>query len=263
MARFQGEPFKRFGRNHERFECSLEIGYKEFREANAALDAFFIETIEKLIAAKGTPILIAIAGQTAAGKTEIVGRLREAMEACGKNSTAIEMDHYLTDRDEREAKGIHSFGKEAIHFDLFLQNLHDLLSGKKAATPRYDFINAVSSHELDGWLKPGYVPVEIEPADILFMEGNFPFLLDEVAELVGIKVVYLTDDEIRLKRKWRRDIDLRKKYDPCYFRNRYFRDQFLMAQKCYLPQIEKCDILVDTSGGAIWVTPETAHLLRN
>ena len=89
---------------------------------------------------------------------------------------------------------------------------------------------ATSSHDLNGNLKPGGVPIEIEPADIIFIEGNFPFLLEEVAHLIGIKVVYLTDDAVRLKRKWKRDIDYRKKYEPTYFRNRYFKDQFLMAQ---------------------------------
>ena len=106
------------------------------------------------------------------------------------------------------------------------------------------------------------MPVEIEPADVIFIEGNFPFLLDEVAHLIGIKVVYLTDDALRLKRKWRRDIDYRKKYEPTYFRNRYFRNQFLMAQKCYVPQMQLCDLTVDTTGAAIWATPETAATLR-
>jgi hypothetical protein len=73
--------------------------------------------------------------------------------------------------------------------------------------------------------------------------------------------VYLTDDAIRLKRKWKRDIDYRKKYEPTYFRNRFFKDQFLMAQKCYLPQMEVCDIVVDTTGAALWATPEIAKIL--
>ena len=79
---------------------------------------------------------------------------------------------------------------------------------------------------------------------------------------VGIKVVYLTGDAIRMKRKWRRDIDYRKKYEPTYFRNRYFRGQFLMAQKCYRPQMQVCDLVVDTTGAAIWATPEIAEILK-
>ena len=190
---------------------------------------------------------------TAAGKTEIVERLREAFEQAGRQVTSIELDNFLTDRDDREAKGIHSEGKQALHFDLFRQSLEDIARGKKIRIPRYDFIDGTSSHDLDGNLKPGGVPVEVEPADIVFIEGNFPFLLEEVVHLIGIKVVYLTDDAIRMKRKWKRDVDYRKKYEPTYFRNRYFRDQFIMAQIAYLPQMEVCDMTVDTTGaGDLW-----------
>ena len=261
LAHLGGKPFRQFEQKQKRFERYQSVGYKDFQEANAEVDQLFIESAKKLVAAKGMPILLAIAGPTAAGKTEIVERLRDAFEQVGKQVTSIELDNFLTDRDQREAKGIDSLGKGAIHFALFKQALEDICHGKKIAIPRYDFIFATSSHDLNGNLKPGGVPIEIEPADIIFIEGNFPFLLEEVAHLIGIKVVYLTDDAVRLKRKWKRDIDYRKKYEPTYFRNRYFKDQFLMAQIAYLPQMQVCDMVVDTTGAALWATPEVAEIL--
>lgn len=261
LAHLGGKPFKTFEPRQKRFERYQAVGYRDFKEANAEIDQAFIESVKKLMAVKGTPVLLAIAGPTAAGKTEIVARLRSALEQTGEQVAAIEMDNFLTDRDYREEKGIHTLGKAALHLELFQQSLEDICQGKKIAIPRYDFVYATSSHALDGNLKPGGVPIEIEPADIIFIEGNFPFLLKEVVHLIGIKVVYLTDDAIRLKRKWKRDIDYRKKYEPTYFRNRFFKDQFLMAQKCYLPQMEVCDMLVDTSGAALWATPEIAEIL--
>jgi uridine kinase len=261
LSHLGGKPLRSFEQKQERFERCQAIGYKDFREANAEVDSFFIESMEKLIATKGTPIVLAIAGPTAAGKTEIVERLCRSFAQTGRKTTSIELDNFLTDRDQREERGIHSFGKEAIHFPLLKQSLEDICKGRKIAVPRYDFVYGTSSHDLNGSLKAGRAPLEIEPADIIFMEGNFPFLLEEVVHLIGIKVVYLTDDAIRLKRKWKRDIDYRKKYEPTYFRNRFFRDQFLMAQRCYLPQMEVCDIVVDTTGAAIWVTPEIAQIL--
>jgi len=94
------------------------------------------------------------------------------------------------------------------------------------------------------------------------MEGNFPFLLPEIAYLIDIKVVYLTDDDIRLKRKWKRDMDYRKKYDLMYFLNRYFREQFIMAEEIYRPQMMLCDMVVDTTNAAIWLTPEILQVLE-
>jgi uridine kinase len=257
-----GKPFASFERKQRAFEHQQSVGYKEFKAANREVDGLLMDSIKKLISVKGTPVVVAIAGQTAAGKTEIVERLREEEEKDGRKVTSIEMDNFLTARDHREAKGIHSLGKKALHLGLFLKCLEDITQGKKITIPRYDFINGNSSHDLNGNLKPGFTPVEIDPADIIFIEGNFPFLIQEVVHLIGIKVVYLTDDPVRLQRKWKRDVDYRKKYDPNYFRNRFFKDQFPMAEKCYIPQMEVCDILVDTTRAALWITPEIARVIR-
>lgn len=261
LTHLGGKPYRQFEQKQKAFERLQDVGYKAVREANAEVDALFIESVKTLIASRGNPILLAIAGPTAAGKTEIVERLRQDFEQEGKKIAAIELDNFLTDRDYREVKGIHTQGKQALHFELLKQSLEDITQGKKISIPRYDFIYATSSHDLDGKLKQGGVPIEIEPADIIFIEGNFPFLLEEIVHLVGIKVVYLTDDPIRLKRKWKRDIDYRKKYEPTYFRNRYFKDQYIMAEFAYRPQMAVADMVVDTTGAALWTAPEIAELL--
>jgi uridine kinase len=258
LAHFGGKPYKQFEQKQKRFERFQGVGYKEFMEANAEIDQAFVESIKKLIDAKGTPLLITLAGPTAAGKTEITERLLNAFEQTGLKFTTIEVDNYLLDREYRDDKPM---GKESTHFELFMSSLVDILQGKKITIPRYDFVQATSSHDLNGYLKSGCVPLEIEPADIIFMEGNFPFHMDEISSLIGIKAVYLTDDPVRLKRKWKRDIDYRKKYDPSYFRNRFFRTQFLRAEECYLPLMKVCDIVVDTTGAALWATPEISEIL--
>ena len=262
IAHLGGRPYARFEPKQKAFDLKQDVGYKDFKEVNAEIDHAFIDTVKNVIAARGTPLVLAIAGPTAAGKTEIVERLRAAFTDDGQQTTSIELDNFLTDREYREAKGIHTQGKEALHFELLLHSLEQICQGEQITTPRYDFVYATSSHDLDGKLKPDGVPVIVEPADIIFIEGNFPFLLKEVTPYIGIKVVYLTDDPIRMKRKWKRDIDYRKKYEPTYFRNRYFKDQFIMAQIAYIPQMEVCDILVDTTGAALWVTSEIAETIN-
>jgi len=261
QARFGGKPLRQYEPKQKQFERRQDLGYKDFKAANAEVDQAFIDCVQKLIAAKGTPVVLAIAGPTAAGKTEIVERLRSCFEQAGQKTTSIEMDNFLTDRDYREEKGIFTRGKAAYHLDLLVRGLEDILSGKPIAIPRYDFVVATSSHDLDGRLKPGGVPVVIQPAELIFIEGNFPFLIEEIVHRIGIKVVYLTDDPIRLKRKWKRDIDYRKKYEPTYFRNRFFKDQFVMAEIAYRPQLRVCDLCVDTTGAALWMTPEVARLI--
>ncbi len=262
LAHFGGAPFAQFERRQEQFARYQGVGYKDFMAANAEVDGLFIAAVEELIAARGAPVVLAVAGPTAAGKTEIVERLSAALEQSGMLVTSMELDNFLTDREYREAQGIFTQGKQALHFNLLVQALEDLRRGRPAFIPRYDFVFATSSHDLDGSLKPGCAPIEVAPADIIFIEGNFPFLIEEIVPLIGLKVVYLTDDPVRMKRKWKRDIDYRKKYDPNYFRNRYFKDQFIMAEIAYRPQLEVCDLCVDTTGAALWAAPEVARRLQ-
>jgi len=261
LAHLGGNPIFQFEKKQIHFERFQGIGYKDFKAANAEVDQKFIEIIQHLITVKGTPIMLTLAGPTAAGKTEITARLCAAFHQQGQKVTTIEMDNFLLDNDYRDDHAIASLGIEAYHFNIFLQSIQNLLKGKKTAIPRYD--SAVSSHDLQGNLKPGHHALEVEPADIIILEGNFPFHLKVVSDSIGIKVVYLTDDPVRLKRKWKRDIDYRKKYDPNYFRNRYFRTQFLRAQDCYQVQMQVCDLLVDTTRAAIWASKDIKHLLQS
>ena len=84
LAHLGGQPFKRFEPSQRQFECLQDIGYKDFQAANAEVDELFIASVKKLAAARGTPIVLAIAGPTAAGKTEIVARLQCAFEQAGQ-----------------------------------------------------------------------------------------------------------------------------------------------------------------------------------
>jgi uridine kinase len=251
-----GKPYCQFAPEQKQFERMQAVGYQDFMEANTEVDSCFVDLVLHMVKEKSVPCIIAIAGQTAAGKTEITERLTKRFEIEGRNVTTVEIDHFLLDRDYREANGIDSLGMEALHAELFKQCLQDLQIGKPVDIPHYDFITATSSHDLEGKRKPGGRTQTIQPADVIFMEGNFPFLYPEIASFIDIKVMYLTEDDIRLKRKWKRDIDYRKKYELYYHLNRYFREQFIMAEKVYKPQMALCDLIVDTTKATIWALPE-------
>jgi uridine kinase len=258
LAHLGGEPYRTFEPRQRQFDDWQDIGYLDFLAANQEIDRAFLGMIQELIRVRGTPLLITLAGPTAAGKTEITERLLQAFGQMGKSATTIEMDNFLLDRDFRENKAM---GKDTTHFKLFIHCLEQILQGQRITIPRYDSLTASSSHDLDGKLKPGCHALQVEPADIIFLEGNFPFQMEETARLIGIQVVYLTDDPVRLKRKWKRDIDYRKSYDPAHFRNRFFKTQFQRAEDVYQHQIEKCDLVVDTTAAALWATPEMAEII--
>jgi uridine kinase len=253
-----GAPAARFEPGQRQLERLPEIGYKQFKAANQAVDRAFLDAMLQLVTGFGTPQLVTMVGPSAAGKTEIVERLHSEMSAAGRRVTSIEMDNFYKDREYRDQ---HPMGLDVIHFDLFKQSMAALLRNERTSIPRYDFLLATSSHDLGSRLRPGQTGIPVEPGDIILLEGNFPFHHPEISPWVGFKVVYLTDDPIRLKRKWKRDIDYRKKYDPAYFCNRYFRTQAQRASEIYRPMMAVCDLLVDTTAAELWMTPATRRLL--
>ncbi len=258
--RFGGQPFLQFEQKQHELEVLHEIGYREFTRANKEVDTALMEIVETLTRKLSPPLFLTVIGPTGAGKTEIISRIREHLSAKGLNLETIEMDNFYKDGAFREGKKL---DKNLIHYDLFIKAMQAIRAGNSAEIPRYDFLNTTSSHDLNSQLRPGKQSLTIHPADIIFLEGNYPFHEDEVAELVGMKIVYMTRDDIRLKRKWRRDIDLRKKYDSTYFVNRYFRTQFIRAVELYLPLTHACDLFIDTSQAAVWVLPEHQALLAD
>lgn len=250
------KPHWQFEKKQRTFESRQDIGLREFITANEEIDQAFMHIVHKLVETAPLPFLMTLAGPSGSGKTEIAQRLKEMFQQRGKSIVSIEMDNFYKDGSFRDGKVL---DQNVIHFEIFRNSLQNLMQGRTVNIPRYNFITTTSSHDLDGNLRPGQTPIQIDPADIIFLEGNFPFHLPEIAQWVGLKIVYLTDDPVRLKRKWRRDIDYRKKYDQVYFCNRYFRTQFLRAEEVYRPLMSLCDMVVDTTGAALWVTSKLAQ----
>ncbi len=257
--RFGGLPYRNFEAKQALLDNEFEVGYKEFAQANQEIDPAFIEVVRSWISARDTPLLLTIVGPTASGKSEITMRLLDSLRLAGFSCGAVEMDNFYKDRVYRDGRPMTS---EVIHYPLFIESINALLQGEAADIPCYDFIQATSSHDLDGNLRPGQSIQTIQPADIIILEGNFPFHIPEIARLIDLKIVYFAEDPIRLKRKWKRDVDFRKKYDPNYLVNRYFRTQSQRNQEIYQPMMQCCDIIVDTTNAQLWLHPNLQSQLH-
>ncbi len=251
--RFGGSPYRFFEPGQPRLEKMFEVGYKDFARANQEIDLALIQVAKSLISTSNKPLLLTIVGPTASGKSEISSRLLNSLSGAGFSCTSVEMDNFYKDRVSRDGRPMDA---AVIHFSLFMDSINALLRGEAAEIPRYDFIQATSSHDLDGHLRPGQYTQTIQPADIIILEGNFPFHIHEISSLIDLKIVYFANDPIRLKRKWKRDVDFRKKYDTNYLVNRYFRTQFQRNQEIYQPMMQCCDIIVDTSNAQLFLHPD-------
>ena len=243
-----------FPEPEESFDACESIGLNAFLSSNKEIDEKLKEVAMGFFEKSSFPIIIGLAGPTAAGKTEFAEQLNKMFVAHKKTITTIEMDNFFVDRAYREKNDLSSHDKESFHYPMLVEALKALKEKKNAEIPSYEFIDGVSSHAPDGKLVKGKSTINVEAADVIYIDGNTPFLFDDLAELIDLKICYITDDNIRLKRKWRRDIDYRKKYKVNYFINRYFRTQFLKAKQCYIPQLLKCDVAAFTTKNTLYVS---------
>jgi uridine kinase len=97
------------------------------------------------------PILIAIAGGSASGKTTVVKKIIEQLNS--KDITVISHDDYYKDLTHlalTERYKVNFDHPDSIDNDLFVAQLKDLLDGKSISKPKYDFVehNRSSEYEL-------------------------------------------------------------------------------------------------------------------
>jgi uridine kinase len=142
------------------------------------------------------PILIAIAGGSASGKTTVVKKIIEQLNS--KDITVISHDDYYKDLTHlalTERYKVNFDHPDSIDNDLFVAQLKDLLDGKSISKPKYDFVehNRSSEYEL------------VEPTKIIIIEGILILEDERVRDLATIKLFVESDDDIRFIRRLVRD----------------------------------------------------------
>lgn len=142
------------------------------------------------------PILIAIAGGSASGKTTVVKKIIEQLNS--KDITVISHDDYYKDLTHlalTERYKVNFDHPDSIDNDLFVAQLKDLLDGKSISKPKYDFVehNRSSEYEL------------VEPTKIIIIEGILILEDEKVRDLATIKLFVESDDDIRFIRRLVRD----------------------------------------------------------
>jgi uridine kinase len=142
------------------------------------------------------PILIAIAGGSASGKTTVVKKIIEQLNS--KDITVISHDDYYKDLTHlalTERYKVNFDHPDSIDNDLFVAQLKDLLDGKSISKPKYDFVQHNRSNEYE----------LVEPTKIIIIEGILILEDERVRDLATIKLFVESDDDIRFIRRLVRD----------------------------------------------------------
>jgi len=135
------------------------------------------------------PVMLAIAGDSASGKTTLARGLVEAIGA--ERCTSISVDDYHRyDRAERRQRSITPLNPQSNYIDILEQHLQMLALGQPILKPVYD-------HATGTLARPEYVV----PARFVIVEGLFP-LSTELARACFDISVFLDPPE-PLRRAWK------------------------------------------------------------
>ena len=143
------------------------------------------------------PVMLAIAGDSASGKTTLAKGLLEALgeERC----TAICVDDYHRfDREERRTKPFTPLHPDCNYLDIMEQHLQLLALGRPILKPVYD-------HATGTFTRPAYV----EPREFVIIEGLHP--LSTKLSRACFDVTVFLDPPEEIRRQWKVDRDCAKR----------------------------------------------------
>lgn len=146
------------------------------------------------------PIVIGVTGGSGSGKTSVSRAIFDHFS--GHSILMLEQDFYYKDQshlsfEERlKTNYDHPF---AFDTDLLIKHVEDLINFKAIDKPVYDYAKHTRSDQI----------IHQEPKEVIIIEGIL--ILDDprLRELMDIKVYVDTDDDIRLIRRIKRDIEER------------------------------------------------------
>jgi uridine kinase len=143
------------------------------------------------------PLIIGLAGGSGSGKTTIAESI---VESIGPESVAlIQHDAYYRDQThlplEERAK-VNYDHPDSLETDLLVEHLRGLLAGKAIERPVYDFTVHNRASET----------VRVAPHPAVLVEGILVLYEPTLRDLMDLKVYVDTDADLRLARRWGRDI---------------------------------------------------------
>lgn len=147
-------------------------------------------------------VVIGIAGGSGSGKSTVLDRLLEGLGADSVDVSVVDHDAYYVDlshRSPKERAGFNFDHPDALETDLLVEQLDELAGGKPIEKPIYDFTSHTRSDETK----------TIDPAPVIIVEGILVLAEPELVERMDIRIFIDADDDIRLVRRIRRDMDER------------------------------------------------------
>ena len=146
------------------------------------------------------PVVFAVAGGTASGKTTVA---RAVLDAVGASQIAyLPHDAYYKDREDLtfEERALLNYDHpDSLETKLLINHIKRLLNWEAVQVPVYDFTEHRRTAET----------VVVEPSPIILVDGILIFTRRKLRDLMDIKVFVDTDSDVRFIRRLRRDMEER------------------------------------------------------
>lgn len=191
------------------------------------------------------PVIIAVAGGSASGKTTVTDEILEKLEE--DSVLIIKHDDYYKDQSKMtlEERYLTNYDHpESLDNDLLVEHLRKLIKGEKVEKPIYDFVLHTRSSKTE----------IVKPKRVIILEGILILTDKRIRELSDIKLFVELDDDLRFIRRLSRDIKERGRTVESVI-NQYLKTvkpmyhQFVEPTKRYadviIPNNLKHDVAVD------------------
>lgn len=146
------------------------------------------------------PLIIGVTGGSASGKTSVSHAILESFS--DESIGMIEHDSYYKDQSDltfEERTKTNYDHPLAFDTNLMIAQLKELRAGRAIDVPIYDYSKHTRSNK----------SYRQEPVDVLIVEGILVLEDERLRDLMDIKIFVDTDDDVRIIRRIRRDIEER------------------------------------------------------
>ena len=146
------------------------------------------------------PVIIGVTGGSGSGKTSVSRAIFDSLN--GHSLLMIQEDSYYKNQDDisfDERVKVNYDHPNAFDTDLLIEQLSDLLEWKAIDIPVYDYVQHTRSKKT----------VHVEPKEVIIVEGILVLNDPRLRDLMDIKIFVDTDDDIRIIRRIKRDLEER------------------------------------------------------
>lgn len=182
--------------------------------------------------------VIGIAGGTGSGKTTVVKKIRDQLDA--EQVSFLAQDSYYKDNSHlpiRERQEINFDHPDSIEFELLTEHIRLLKEGQSVNQPTYSYLTCSRLEKV----------IPVDPRPVILVEGILIYTHQPLVNLIDIKVFVDADADDRLSRVIKRDISERGRTAEVVL-DRYEKTVKPMHLQFIEPSKRYADIIIPQGG---------------